>query len=57
VAAVVAGLDTRMVSARQCISPHTLQDHRKSAFKKTGAHSRRELLARFSGASEPTSPP
>jgi DNA-binding CsgD family transcriptional regulator len=51
VAALLAGLDTRAVSARLCISPHTVQDHLKSIFKKTGARSRRELLARFSGAS------
>jgi DNA-binding CsgD family transcriptional regulator len=57
VAALLAGLDTRAVGARLCISPHTVQDHLKSVFKKTGAHSRRELLARFSGASDPTSPP
>ncbi len=57
VAALLAGLDTRAVSARLCISRHTVQDHLKSVFKKTGAHSRRELLARFSGASDPASPP
>jgi DNA-binding CsgD family transcriptional regulator len=55
VAALLAGLDTRAVSARLCISPHTVQDHLKSVFRKTGAHSRRELLARFSGASDATS--
>jgi hypothetical protein len=49
------GLDTRAVSARLCISPHTVQDHLKSIFRKTGAQSRRELLARFSGASEAAS--
>jgi DNA-binding CsgD family transcriptional regulator len=53
VAALLAGLDTRAVSARLCISPHTVQDHLKSIFRKTGARSRRELLARFSGASTP----
>jgi DNA-binding CsgD family transcriptional regulator len=59
VAALLSGLDTRAVSARLCISPHTVQDHLKSVFRKTGAHSRRELLARFSGASDetPTPPP
>jgi DNA-binding CsgD family transcriptional regulator len=51
VSALLGGLDTRAVSARLCISPHTVQDHLKSIFRKTGAQSRRELLARFSGAS------
>jgi DNA-binding CsgD family transcriptional regulator len=57
VAALLGGLDTRAVSARLCISPHTVQDHLKSVFRKTGAHSRRELLARFSAASAPTPTP
>jgi DNA-binding CsgD family transcriptional regulator len=52
VAALLTGLDTHAVSARLCISPHTIQDHLKSVFRKTGTHSRRELLARFSGASD-----
>jgi len=50
VAALLAGLDTRAVSARLCVSPHTVQDHLKSVFRKTEAHSRRELLAHFSRA-------
>jgi DNA-binding CsgD family transcriptional regulator len=57
VAALLGGLDTRAVSARLCISQHTVQDHLKAVFRKTGAHSRRELLARFSGASGPTPTP
>jgi DNA-binding CsgD family transcriptional regulator len=56
-AALLGGLDTRAVSARLCISPHTVQDHLKSLFRKTGAHGRRELLARFSGATGPTPTP
>jgi DNA-binding CsgD family transcriptional regulator len=57
VSALLGGLDTRAVSARLCISPHTVQDHLKSIFRKTGAQSRRELLARFSGAGDATTWP
>jgi DNA-binding CsgD family transcriptional regulator len=57
IAALLRGLDTRAVSARLCISPHTVQDHLKSMFQKTGAHSRRELLAHFNGATDTPSQP
>jgi DNA-binding CsgD family transcriptional regulator len=42
---LLAGLDTRAVGERLAISAHTVQDHLKSIFGKTGMHSRRELLA------------
>jgi DNA-binding CsgD family transcriptional regulator len=49
VAALVAGLDTRAITERLFISPHTVQDHLKSVFRKVGVASRRELLARLRG--------
>ena len=43
------GLDTREVAAAMFLSPHTVQDHLKVIFAKTGARSRRLLLARALG--------
>jgi DNA-binding NarL/FixJ family response regulator len=43
---LTAGCDTREVGERMYLSPHTVQDHLKSVFAKTGTHSRRTLLAR-----------
>ena len=49
VAALLACLDTRAVTERLFISRHTVQDHLKSVFVKMSIHSRREMLAMFSG--------
>jgi DNA-binding CsgD family transcriptional regulator len=42
---LLAGRDTHAVSRQLGISRHTVQDHPKSIFVKTGVHSRRELVA------------
>jgi DNA-binding CsgD family transcriptional regulator len=47
---VADGLDTAEVAARMHLSGHTVQDHLKSVFLKTGTHSRRALLARTRGS-------
>ena len=52
VSALIAGLDTRAVTERLVISPHTVQDHLKSIFAKVGVRSRREVIARFGTAAE-----
>jgi DNA-binding CsgD family transcriptional regulator len=57
VAALIAGDDTRAITERLVISRHTVQDHLKAVFAKVGVRSRRELLARLSGATETTSTP
>jgi DNA-binding CsgD family transcriptional regulator len=46
---LVAGLDTREIAGRMFLSGHTVQDHLKSVFAKTGTHNRRTLLARVRG--------
>jgi DNA-binding CsgD family transcriptional regulator len=47
--AVAAGHDTRRVAQLLGISAHTVQDHLKATFAKTGADSRRQLVARATG--------
>jgi DNA-binding CsgD family transcriptional regulator len=47
---LTAGSDTREVAARMYLSAHTVQDHLKSVFAKTGTHSRRTLLSRALGS-------
>jgi DNA-binding CsgD family transcriptional regulator len=46
---LAGGADTREVAGRMYLSVHTVQDHLKSVFTKTGTHSRRTLLARALG--------
>ena len=53
ISVLLSGADTASLSARLAISPHTVQDHLKSVFAKTGAGSRRELVARFGLRMEP----
>lgn len=43
------GADTRALAHQMFLSEHTVQDHLKSIFAKTGTHSRRELLSRATG--------
>lgn len=49
---LVAGCDTRELAQRLYLSGHTVQDHLKSIFAKTGTNSRRVLIARATGASD-----
>ena len=46
---LVGGSDTRQLAQRLYVSEHTVQDHFKSIFAKTGVNSRRMLIARATG--------
>lgn len=46
---LVTGADTRELARRLFLSEHTVQDHLKSIFAKTGTNSRRTLLSRALG--------
>ena len=46
---LAAGADTRAMARQMALSEHTVQDHLKSIFTKTGAHDRVTVLARALG--------
>jgi DNA-binding CsgD family transcriptional regulator len=46
---LVAGADTKAAAEALFVSQHTVQDHLKSIFAKTGAHTRRILVSRVAG--------
>jgi DNA-binding CsgD family transcriptional regulator len=41
------GLSNGEIAARMWVTPYTVQDHLKSIYEKTGAHSRNDLIARL----------
>ncbi|MBV9095106.1 MAG: helix-turn-helix transcriptional regulator [Streptosporangiaceae bacterium] len=48
-ALAIAGLPSPDIAAALFISPHTVRDHLKSVFAKTGVNCRRDLTAAFTG--------
>jgi len=46
---LVEGADTKAIAEALFVSQHTVQDHLKSIFAKTGTHNRRTLLTRLTG--------
>jgi DNA-binding CsgD family transcriptional regulator len=46
---LATGSDTRAMARRMSLSEHTVQDHLKSIFTKTGAHDRVTVLPRALG--------
>ncbi len=46
---LATGCDTRSMARQMSLSEHTIQDHLKSIFAKTGAHDRVTLLSRALG--------
>ena len=46
---LVAGADTKAVAEALFMSQHTVQDHLKSIFAKTGARTRRILVGQVAG--------
>lgn len=48
-ALLAQGCDTAEAAQRMFLSPHTVQDHLKTVFAKTGTHNRRVLLSHALG--------